>query len=187
MTRALTSGRCEQTAVSVYLEVFEEVKRLVATETGKALGWYKPTEPERLQAVFGLALRDRARGMSFLSSVLHRLIWEQCLENGNHRTATVFLTGFLGAQGVRVPQKLGAAALREFRDTTNEWFRVSKRLLDAKEQMLQVEKAKREHRQRSHAWLTQVVGNQSIRLAMVGPKSLMAFLRCGESSPLEGT
>lgn len=150
---------------------------------GTDLKEYKPTEPERLAEVFDGILAASSSGLEFLTELVHRLVWFQCLGNANHRTAILFIQVFLTRSGIAFPTFADEAdAERRFREAVNRFSDGSHRLLDRQSEFgFNPARLEKEHRTQTRIWLAEMLGNQSRVETMVGPQRLMTFISSSES------
>lgn len=81
-----------------YLLLFDSLREKAAA-AGHPIEDYKPTDRACLRIVFSWLLNHDETGFEFAVDLVHELVWAQCLANGNHRTAFVFLEGLLEAAG----------------------------------------------------------------------------------------
>jgi hypothetical protein len=165
-------------AAAKFLVYYEEAKRLHLERAGAPLKEYKPTEPDRLAAVFDGILRGPQTGLDFLGNLLHRIVWAQCLGNANHRTAILFVQAFLDSAGLRLPYYADEPnAPARFHGSVDRFTDLSHRLLDRQSEFgFGPEQLETQHRDWSRRWVAEELGNQS-RVAMtMGPQRLRTFL-----------
>lgn len=164
-------------AVAKFLEYYREIQRIHLESTGKKLKGYKPTEPDRLGAVFEAVLALESDGLERLTEFLHRVIWSQCLGNGNHRTTVLFLQAFLDSFGVRLPHTVDDPPGSDFRSRLNRFTEVSHEYLDRQNEWgYGPREFETRHREHCRRWLDEMLGPQSALVATIGPQRLMTFL-----------
>lgn len=162
---------------SKLLEYYERVQSAHVEFTGRRLQEYKPTEPERLAEVFAEILKSKMAGREFLAEVLHRLIWSQCLGNGNHRTSTLFLQAFAAYAGIRFPYDADApGGEKRFLEQLTRYTDRSKRLLDRQgEWGYGPHEMEKRHAGLTLQWVEEMSGPQSLDRTTIGAQRLMTF------------
>jgi hypothetical protein len=184
LSSRIVGARPGQAAARRFLIYFEEVCRIHLEDTGSALKTYKPTEPERLEAVFQDLLNSRPTGVEFLVELLHTLVWSQCLGNANHRTTVLFLQSTLHLQGISLPHysnEVGASD--RWGVAVNNFSDLSHRILDAQgEWGYGREQLRTQHRALCAEWLTANLGDdQSLVATTIEPQRFIAALSRGVS------
>lgn len=161
------------------MSYFEQVRQLYEKQAGKPLEIYKPTEPECLVQAFENIWAAPSSGIEFLVEVVHRLVYGQCLGNGNHRTTILFLQGFLDHVGFSFPhdgdRPEGAG---RFEESINSWTSRSQTLIRRRgEWGFGQARLEPEHIRITREWVVQnAPSDQSEVLATIGPQRLMIFI-----------
>lgn len=164
-------------AVEKYLAYFREMRQAYEAQSGLPLELYKATEPVCVEQTFSTLAGLSMTGATFLSEMLHRLVWAQCLGNANHRTSVLFVRTFLEREGVPFPAYESEAGSQErFLGSLNEWIQRSQPLIRRRgEPGYAQARLEPEHRTITTRWLEENLGPQSEPLAMIGAQRLIAF------------
>lgn len=161
-----------------FLAYFEEVKKLHETTVGRPIEMYKDTEPKCLEDAFESIWSLETRGLAFVADAINTLAWSRCLGNGNHRTTILFVRTFLESVGVQFPSYASEPdAPARFEKSMNAWTSRSQALIRRRgEPGFAQARLPHKHREITVEWVTEVVGDQSEALTMVGPHRLMDFI-----------
>lgn len=191
MPEETDDDKCVAMGRDLFLKYFEKAKEIYLRETGKPLRMYKRTDERCVERVFRRALRSAATGKEFLIEFVHHSVWNQCLGNGNHRTVTLFVGGWLRSAGLRFPHDQGAEGNeKRLLGSMDEWIGKSKRLMEPGDVAFDVgggppHENEPKHLEETGRFLTRTIGDQSDALRMMGPSSLKSFLSCAVNSRAE--
>lgn len=165
-------------AAERYLGYYAEVRRIHEELTGVPLENYKMTEPECVVGIFRQALDSDAEGTAFIGDLLHELAWGQCLSNGNHRTALMFVKIFLDRIDISFPWYADEEGSHQrFQSAVNEYTDRSKAIMKRRGAWGYPQRdLEPRHREHTHRWIEVQLGNQSLVPTMVGPQALKTFL-----------
>lgn len=168
--------------VELYLAFFDEIRSFYREDTGKELELYKETDADCIREALRRLLRSSSIGLHFVVEALHELTWSQCLGNGNHRTAILFVGDLLDSCGATLRGDLGDEA---FAASLETWIVPSQAILRRRGEWGYAQKGlEARHREATKRWLKERLGDQSEALATIRPDSLLNFLS-GRSSSSE--
>jgi len=147
--------------VKQYMAVHYAVMDQVERKTGKRPDYYKRLEMNLLEDVFGSVDEMHYNGIDFMARLISLLIVNQALPNTNHRTTLEFANGIL----IRLGYKMDTSGLVDY-------INDSKHILEKGYKDYRVN-----HYKLTEKMLTDALGAQSGRLAMMDSKSIIDSLK----------